>query len=58
MNRAWIPAGALAGMSVAGLLALGPVTDSLSTPVEFATSVPVGHAPVAEPGRPCRSAST
>ena len=23
MNRAWIPAGALAGMSVAGLLALG-----------------------------------
>ena len=41
MNRAWIPAGALAGVSVAGLLALGPVTDSLSTPVEFAKSVPV-----------------
>ena len=37
MNRAWIPAGALAGVSVAGLLALGPVTDSLSTPVEFAS---------------------
>ena len=39
MNRAWIPAGALAGVSVAGLLALGPVTDSLSTPVEFATGL-------------------
>jgi hypothetical protein len=35
MNRAWIPAGALAGVSVAGLLALGPLTDSLSTPVTF-----------------------
>jgi hypothetical protein len=32
MNRAWIPAGALAGVSVAGLIALGPLTDS--TPVE------------------------
>jgi hypothetical protein len=31
MNRAWIPAGALAGVSVAGLLALGPLTDSMST---------------------------
>jgi hypothetical protein len=47
MNRAWIPAGALAGMSVAGLLALGPVTDSLSTPVEFATSVPTRATTVA-----------
>ena len=35
MNRAWIPAGALAGMSVAGLIALGPLTDPLSTPVPF-----------------------
>jgi hypothetical protein len=41
MNRAWIPAGALAGVSVAGLLALGPLTDSLGTPVKFETSVPV-----------------
>ena len=30
MNRAWIPAGALAGVSVAGLLALGPLTDSMT----------------------------
>ena len=29
MNRAWIPAGALASVSVAGLIALGPLTDSL-----------------------------
>ena len=35
MNRAWIPAGALAGVSVAGLIALGPLTDSLSSPVSF-----------------------
>ncbi|MDP9226995.1 MAG: hypothetical protein M3P18_24755 [Actinomycetota bacterium] len=35
MNRAWIPAGALAGVSVAGLIALGPLTDSLGTPVTF-----------------------
>ena len=40
MNRAWIPAGALAGVSVAGLLALGPLTDSMSTPVSFPTTVP------------------
>ena len=39
MNRAWIPAGALAGVSVAGLLALGPLTDSMSTPVSFPTTV-------------------
>ena len=32
MNRAWIPAGALASVSVAGLIALGPLTDSLHTP--------------------------
>ena len=41
MNRAWIPAGALAGVSVAGLIALGQVTDSLSTPVSFPSSVAV-----------------
>jgi hypothetical protein len=41
MNRAWIPAGALAGVSVAGLLALAPLTDSLGTQVEFPTSVAV-----------------
>src|SRR4051812_8929181 len=35
MNRAWIPAGALASVSVAGLIALGPLTDSLHTPVSF-----------------------
>jgi hypothetical protein len=35
MNRAWIPAGALAGVSVAGLIALGPLTDSLGTQVSF-----------------------
>jgi hypothetical protein len=40
MNRAWIPAGALAGVSVAGLLALGPLTDSLTKPVTFAASAP------------------
>jgi hypothetical protein len=39
MNRAWIPAGALAGVSVAGLIALGPLTDSLGSQVEFPTSV-------------------
>ena len=41
MNRAWIPAGALAGVSVAGLIALGQVTDSLNTPVSFQSSVAV-----------------
>ena len=41
MNRAWIPAGALAGVSVAGLIALGPLTDSLGTPVTFRPSVAV-----------------
>jgi hypothetical protein len=41
MNRAWIPAGALAGVSVAGLIALGPLIDSLGTNVSFPTSVPV-----------------
>jgi hypothetical protein len=40
MNRAWIPAGALAGVSVAGLLALGPLTDSMGTQVAFPTTVP------------------
>jgi hypothetical protein len=35
MNRAWIPAGALASVSVAGLIALGPLTDSLNPPVNF-----------------------
>jgi hypothetical protein len=41
MNRAWIPAGALASVSVAGLIALGPLTDSLGTTVQFANSVPM-----------------
>jgi hypothetical protein len=41
MNRAWIPAGALASVSVAGLIALGPLTDSLGTSVSFPISVPV-----------------
>lgn len=40
MNRAWIPAGALAGVSVAGLIALGPLTDSLNTQVTFPVSIP------------------
>jgi hypothetical protein len=44
MNRAWIPAGALAGVSVAGLLALAPLTDSLGTQVDFPNSVPVSQA--------------
>jgi hypothetical protein len=39
MNRAWIPAGALASLSVAGLLALGPLTDSMGTSVAFPESV-------------------
>jgi hypothetical protein len=39
MNRAWIPAGALAGVSVAGLIALGSLSDSLGTPVTFESSV-------------------
>jgi hypothetical protein len=39
MNRAWIPAGALASVSVAGLIALGPLTDSMGTKVSFPTSV-------------------
>jgi len=41
MNRAWIPAGALASVSVAGLIALGPLTDSLGTTVSFPQSVQV-----------------
>jgi hypothetical protein len=40
MNRAWIPVGALAGVSVAGLIALGPLTSSMGTPVSFPTSIP------------------
>ena len=51
MNRAWIPAGALAGVSVAGLIALGPLTDSLSTPVTFATSVVHGASDAADSAR-------
>ena len=35
MNRAWIPAGALAGVSVAGLIALGPLTKSMGTSVSY-----------------------
>lgn len=41
MNRAWIPAGALAGVSVAGLIALGQLTDSLNAPVGFPGAVSV-----------------
>jgi hypothetical protein len=41
VNRAWIPAGALAGVSVAGLIALGQVTDSLTAPVSFEPSIAV-----------------
>jgi hypothetical protein len=41
MNRAWIPAGALAGVSVAGLIALGPLTDPLGTPVPFPVNAAV-----------------
>jgi hypothetical protein len=41
MNRAWIPAGALASVSVAGLIALGPLTDSLGTQVSFPSVVTV-----------------
>jgi hypothetical protein len=41
VNRAWIPAGALAGVSVAGLMALGPLTDSLTAPVSFEPSIAV-----------------
>jgi hypothetical protein len=39
MNRAWIPAGALASVSVAGLIALGPLIDSMGTKVPFPVSV-------------------
>jgi hypothetical protein len=45
MNRAWIPAGALASVSVAGLIALGPLTDSMGTQVAFPASVPVTTGP-------------
>jgi hypothetical protein len=38
MNRAWIPAGALATVSVAGLIALGPLTEGMK--VDFPESVP------------------
>ena len=45
MNRAWIPAGALASVSVAGLIALGPLTDSLGTTAPFRPSIPVNTGP-------------
>jgi hypothetical protein len=48
MNRAWIPAGALASVSVAGLIALGPLTDSLGTKVSFE---PVVTVPVTAPAK-------
>jgi hypothetical protein len=51
MNRAWIPAGALAGVSVAGLLALGPLTDSMGTPVAFPEPVTIAK-PAANDFRP------
>jgi hypothetical protein len=41
MNRAWIPAGALAGVSVAGLIALGPLTGSLTSQPSFQSVVTV-----------------
>ena len=41
MNRAWIPAGALAGVSVAGLIALGPLTNSLTQQPSFPSVVTV-----------------
>ena len=45
MNRAWIPAGALAGVSVAGLIAVGQLTSSLGTEeVSFPSSVAVTSA--------------
>ena len=52
MNRAWIPAGALAGVSVAGLIALGPLTDSL----EHAGVLPARRAdsPLPPGADPCR----
>jgi hypothetical protein len=49
MNRAWIPAGALAGVSVAGLIALGPLTDSLNTHVTFPRSIDA--APATSPNK-------
>jgi hypothetical protein len=53
MNRAWIPAGALASVSVAGLIALGPLTDSLGTQVSFhptlaVTTPTAGHTRVVQ----------
>jgi hypothetical protein len=51
MNRAWIPAGALAGVSVAGLLALGPLTDSMGTSVAFPEPVTIAK-PSANDFRP------
>jgi hypothetical protein len=48
MNRAWIPAGALASVSVAGLIALGPLTDSLGTTVSFPDSVRVNTGAAAQ----------
>jgi hypothetical protein len=53
MNRAWIPAGALAGVSVAGLIALGPLTDSLGNQVSFPTEVKTAGAanPASKPAR-------
>lgn len=48
MNRAWIPAGVLASVSVAGLVALGPLTDSLQKPVSFSSVVTVPQTPPAK----------
>jgi hypothetical protein len=50
MNRAWIPAGALASVSVAGLIALGPLTSSLNPPVNFTPSLTVATPKVANQG--------
>jgi hypothetical protein len=52
MNRAWIPAGALAGVSVAGLIALGHLTDSLDTPVSFPQALVAPKVDNTRPPRP------
>jgi hypothetical protein len=52
MNRAWIPAGALAGVSVAGLFALGHITDSLGTQVDFPQALVAPKVNNTRPPRP------
>jgi hypothetical protein len=50
MNRAWIPAGALAGVSVAGLIALGQLTSSLDSKVDFQPTLTVAASSSAHKG--------